>query len=548
MKNEIVMASIVAFTASFCILVIELVAGRIMAPYVGVSLYTWTSIIGVVLAGISLGAYLGGMIADRFPRRSTLGWLLFAAGLAAFTIAPLTDLAGKSDFLEGVTTLMVRILVLTSLVFFAPSLLLGMISPVVIKLAVKDLGKTGHIVGKISAFSTLGSILGTFSTGFFLIEAMGTRTILYSVGAILTLCAPVFGGLLSNRNGGGQRAVTLVCAILLPGSLAALWLCRETVARPLFLSENCFFYKESDYYTIMLHDSEHPRRGDDDEQAPLRSLILDHLTHSYTDMKNPYYMHYGYLKVCQELVAWRSSEDSEHRFLFIGGGGYTLPRYMDVAYPRAAIDVVEIDPWVTKVVERYLDVQSLRIHSANQDGRWFVRNCKTKYDFVFGDAFNDLSIPYHLTTREFNSLVKEALAPDGLFIALVIDNVQAGLFLPAYLATLQSVFGEKNVRLVIPNYAEVEDNLDLDLEKVGTISCLLVASPQTLDLEHFQTRLEAWKQNDGYEVRSRVVPAYQTERYLANRRGRTMVLTDDHVPVDNLIAPMFEERFGYQRH
>ena len=547
MKNETVMASIVAFTASFCILVIELVAGRIMAPYVGVSLYTWTSIIGVVLAGISLGAYLGGMLADRFPRQSTLGWLLFAAGLAAFTIAPLTDLAGSSEFLEGVTTLMVRILILTFLVFFVPALLLGMISPVVIKLAVKNLERTGHVVGKISAFSTLGSILGTFSTGFFLIEAMGTRTILYSVGAILTLCAPVFGGLFSGRNGAAHRAVTLLFAMLLPGSLALLWFCRDAVARPLFLSENTFFYKESDYYTITLHDGEHSQRGEED-QITLRSLVLDHLTHSYTDMNNPYYMHYGYLKVCQELVAWRSSEDSEHRFLFIGGGGYTLPRYMDEKYPHAAIDVVEIDPWVTKVVERYLDVQGRRIRSFNQDGRWFVRNCKTKYEFVFGDAFNDLSIPYHLTTREFNSLVKDVLAPDGLFIALVIDNVQSGQFLPAYFSTLQSVFGEPNVRLVIPNYAEVEDNVDLDLEKVGTISCLLVASPHPLDLEHFQACLDSWKQKDGYEAHSRVVPVQQTERYIAKRRGRTMVLTDNHVPVDNLIAPMFEERFGYQRH
>lgn len=546
MKNETVLASIVAFTASFCILVIELVAGRIMAPYVGVSLYTWTSIIGVVLAGISLGAYLGGMLADRFPRQSTLGWLLFAAGLAAFTIAPLTDLAGSSSFLEGVTTLMVRILVLTLLVFFAPSLLLGMISPVVIKLAVKNLEKTGHVVGKISAFSTLGSILGTFSTGFFFIEAMGTRTILYSVGVILTLCAPVFGGWLSGCNGAARRTVTWLFAILLPGSLALLWFCRDAVARPLFLSKETFFYKESDYYTLMLHDNEH--NGADDEQITLRSLVLDHLTHSYTDMNNPYYMHYGYLKVCQELVAWRSSEDSQSRFLFIGGGGYTLPRYMDEQYPNAEIDVVEIDPWVTKVVERYMDVQGRRIRSFNQDGRWFVRNCKTKYDFVFGDAFNDLSIPYHLTTREFNSLVKDVLAPDGLFIALVIDNVQSGQFLPAYFSTLQAVFGEGKVRLIIPNYAEVEDNLDLDLERVGTISCLLVASPQSLDLDHFQACLQSWNQKHAYEAHSRVVPGHQTERYLAKRNARTLVLTDNHVPVDNLIAPMFEERFGYQRH
>src|SRR4030042_3212391 len=167
MRREVIKANIIVFIASFCTLVIELVAGRIMAPYVGVSLYTWTSIIGVVLAGISIGAYLGGLIADRFPRPSTLGWLLLISGLGAFTISPLTNLVGGSEFH---TSLMVRILLMTTFIFFVPSCLLGMISPVAVKLALKNLEKTGNVVGKIYAFSTLGSILGTFATGIFLIS------------------------------------------------------------------------------------------------------------------------------------------------------------------------------------------------------------------------------------------------------------------------------------------------------------------------------------------------------------------------------------------
>jgi predicted membrane-bound spermidine synthase len=167
------------------------VAGRILAPFVGVSLYTWTSIIGVVLAGISIGAYLGGLIADRYPRPATLGWLLFLSCLGAFSISPLTNLIGSSEFQ---TSLMVRILLITSFIFFVPSCLLGMISPVVVKLTLNNLQKTGNIVGKIYAFSTLGSILGTFATGFFLISWMGTRTILLTQGILLIVCAPIFGG------------------------------------------------------------------------------------------------------------------------------------------------------------------------------------------------------------------------------------------------------------------------------------------------------------------------------------------------------------------
>ncbi|MCK7507535.1 MAG: fused MFS/spermidine synthase [Desulfobacterales bacterium] len=156
---NLVTAYAVTFIASFCTLVIEIVAGRILALYVGVSLYTWTSIIGVVLAGISIGAYVGGRIADRFPRRKTLGLLLLIPGFAALTIAPLTNLFGPLQFNMP---LMWRILLITTLIFFIPSCILGTISPVVVRLAIQDLEKVGHVVGKIYAFSTLGSIIGTF--------------------------------------------------------------------------------------------------------------------------------------------------------------------------------------------------------------------------------------------------------------------------------------------------------------------------------------------------------------------------------------------------
>src|SRR4030042_6316064 len=157
MQKQVIKANVVVFIASFCTLVIELVAGRIMAPYVGVSLYTWTSIIGGVLAGISIGAYLGGLLADRYPRPSTLGWLLLLSGLGALSISPLTNLIGEVSFH---TSLMIRILLITTIIFFVPSCLLGMISPVVVKLTLKNLQKTGNVVGKIYAFSTLGSIFG----------------------------------------------------------------------------------------------------------------------------------------------------------------------------------------------------------------------------------------------------------------------------------------------------------------------------------------------------------------------------------------------------
>ncbi len=213
MQRQVIKANVVVFIASFCTLVIELVAGRIMAPYVGVSLYTWTSIIGVVLAGISIGAYLGGRIADRYPHSSTLGWLLFLSGLGAFSISPLTNLVGGAQFH---TSLMTRILLITALIFFVPSCLLGMISPVVVKLTLNNLEKAGNVVGKIYAFSTLGSILGTFATGFYLISWMGTRSILLTMGIILVISAIIFGGFFRSKKALALLFLFLLLSFFLP--------------------------------------------------------------------------------------------------------------------------------------------------------------------------------------------------------------------------------------------------------------------------------------------------------------------------------------------
>src|SRR5512139_1283238 len=270
MRQEVIKAIFVVFIASFCTMVIELVAGRIMAPYVGVSLYTWTSIIGVVLAGISIGAYLGGRIADRSPRSSTLGWLLFLSGLGAFSISPLTNLIGGAPFH---TSLMTRILLITTLIFFIPSCLLGMISPVVVKLTLNNLEKTGNVVGKIYAFSTLGSILGTFATGFYLISWMGTRYILLTMGVILILSAFIFGGFFSSKKTFVLFFLFLFLSVLLPfvGLHVYATTHPEEFSFPtspiesikkMFsyafkfpLEEETYFFKESDYYTIKLKKS-----------------------------------------------------------------------------------------------------------------------------------------------------------------------------------------------------------------------------------------------------------------------------------------------------
>ena len=546
MYREVIKANIVVFIASFCTLVIELVAGRIMAPYVGVSLYTWTSIIGVVLAGISIGAYLGGLIADRYPRSSTLGWLLFFSGLGAFSISPLTNLIGGAQFQ---TSLMIRILLITTIIFFFPSCLLGMISPVVVKLTLNNLAKTGNVVGKIYAFSTLGSILGTFATGFFLISWMGTRHILLTMGIILILSALVFGGFLGRKKGLALFFIILSLILLIlplvalygyaaiyPGEISVSFSPIQSLKTAYGygfgspLDEETYFFKESDYYTIKLKRNTTRSGG-----APLESLVLDHLVHSYTDLNDPLYLEYEYIRIYEEVMRWQARKRGSIKALFLGGGGYTFPRFIEAKYPKAKIDVVEIDPEITRVVQDYLGVsKDSKIRSFNEDGRWFVMNCKEQgsYDFIIGDAFNDLSIPYHLTTKEFAMQLKRLLKPDGLLLANVIDSFKKGAFMPSYIRTLEEVFGKGNIHLL---------TLSSDYEHIGISTNVVLASPQRLDMDDFVRAVEG---EEGKEMTAHVMPQERLQQYLKERPS--VILTDDYVPVDNLIAPIFEERFGYR--
>lgn len=516
-------ASLVAFLSSFCLLVIEIVAGRVLAPYVGVSLYTWTSIIGVVLAGISGGAYAGGWLADRRPHDSTLGWLLLASGITSLLIAPAaTFFAGDSGILThlGIApTLLQRVVTLAFLLFFVPSFFLGMISPVTVKLAVRDLDTAGRVVGKIYAFSTLGSIAGTFTTGFYLIAAFGTRRTLTGVGVALIACALLFGGFFGKRGTRIARgAAMLIIAIAL--AYAGLWpgALPPPEQDPLFAREErgtgIIHSEESQYYTIAVE-----RTIRDDTGGVVHALHLDHLVHSYSDPDDPEYLEYGYLRIFNDVASSVLASRDVPRFLFIGGGGYTLPRLL--AQTDVDIDVVEIDPAVTRVAQRYFDLpRESSIRTIHDDARWFAMNVSDdaagSYDAIFIDAFNDLSVPYHLTTHEYTQLLQRMLRPGGALVANLVDDYERGRFLRSYVKTLQSVFGDRNVEVVL----ESEDDL-----ASGRSTFVVVASTSPFAFPN-----------------GSVLSKDVLRRYVG--RPGTMLLTDDHAPVDNMLAPLFTERFA----
>lgn len=516
---SLIEAYLITFITSFCILVVEIIAGRMLAPYVGVSLYTWTSIIGVVLSGISIGAFFGGRLADRIPEKKTVGRLLLISGIAVLLISPFINLVASYQFKMA---LMWRILLITTIVFFIPSCLLGMISPAIVRLSIKNLKEAGNVVGKIYAVSTVGSIVGTFTAGFFLISWAGTRNIILMLGAVLILTAAFSGYLFKTKK-------PAIAFLLFPSLL--LWGVYDAAFKP-SIRDDVYFYKESDYFTIKLVEM-----TGSDESTKLNAMILDNLLHSYVNLEDPLYLEYKYEKMYAEVLRWRYKKDAGFRTLTIGGGGYTFPRYMEVFYPNADIDVVEIDPEVTKTAYTYLGLpKKTKIQTYNMDGRLFVKNCRSSYDVIFIDVFNDLSLPYHLTTKEFGFQMKKILNDDGMVISNIVDDFTKGLFLPSYIKTLREVFGDKNVYLlaVSPNFKDI-----------GISTFIILAVNGNFKIGDFDSFLKDGKNKRVANAVSSMVPIDLMNKVIDGRHH--VLLSDDYAPVDNLLAPVFEERFGYNK-
>ena len=482
--TELAWPASLVFLTSGCLMVLELVASRIVAPYVGVSLYTWTSVIGVVLAGISLGNYAGGRMADRRGSARLLGIILVAGGLATFGALAIEP---ASRLTPAGWPFVVEIVVLVGSLFFLPAVLLGTVAPIVVKLAVSDLAKTGTTVGKIFAAGAAGSILGTFATGFVLIPSFGTHVIVWGVGMLLALTGMVL--LVRDR-----RLVLVAVAVLMVTASSA--------ARGYgLLTGPCD--RETSYYCIQVRDLVH--RGD-----PVHVLQLDRLVHSYTFPDHPTRLIYGYERFFADVAAYLVESDEQFRSLHIGGGGYTFPRYLEAVYADSEIDVIEIDPGVTRTAHDLLGLRvDSRIRSYNEDARVFLRRPVTqRYDLIVGDAFNDLAVPFHLTTREFNERVRAWLAVNGLYLVNLVDRPN-GEFVHAFAHTLGQTFPHVYVR---PH----SRSLPASQRTVSILIASLrpVALPGVIPLDQFFV-------DDSLHMNKRVT------------------LTDKFAPVDQMVSPLF---------
>lgn len=483
---------IVVFVANACIMILELVAGRIIAPQVGVSLYTWTSVIGVILAGMSLGNYLGGWLADRYASLRLLGTMFLLAGLTSLSILGMDQLAIADQVAWPIVA---EILLMIFTLFFIPAAVLGTISPIVVKLAMNDLARAGRTVGRISAFGTAGSIVGTFATGFWLVSWFGTYTIVWGVAVVLLGLGALF------YFAGHLKRAALATVVLVGASYVTVWLG--------WTQSPCL--RETNYFCITVKEKSV-------EGRTLRQLILDRLVHSYSSLDDPTELQYGYERTYAELVRYQASHGPALRTFFIGGGGYTFPRYVAAVYPDSQVDVAEIDPGVTDIAHAYLGLpRDGSVSTYSGDARVYLEGPVSEtYDIIFGDAFNDFSVPYHLTTVSFNERVRAWLAEDGLYVVNIIDGALRR-FLPAYVRTLYRTF---DYVYVVPN-AEGWRTVSRD-------TFVVVATDVPLDLSKFE---------EDSRILGGILSETETAELLAE--GRQVVLTDRYAPVEQMLAPVY---------
>ncbi len=402
-------------------MIYEIVGSRLLAPYIGASTYVWTSLIGVILAALSLGYWLGGKWADHKPEIKILAFVLFlAGGLVSLTIL-LHDLIlsviGKFHVGLEIKS------VIAALVLFAPaSVFLGFVTPYAVKLKMNSLSDSGKIVGRLYALSTVGSILGTFLAGFFLIPFIGSVRTLYFVGASLILLSILLVPFALSR-------LSLMIPILFGFGVLT------NEAKTYFLSKTLDFHDiDTEYSRVQVFNTTDTKTG-----RQIRALSIDPNFYQSKMFLDSDELASEYAKFYHLI---RHFKPDFQNTLLIGGAGYSFPKDYLKKYPEKQIDVVEIDAQMTEIAKKYFRLQeNSRLNIFHEDGRIFLNNSETnKYDAVLMDAFGSLfSVPFQLTTIEAVQNINRILKPDGVVI-FNIGGVVTGKFVQAELATYRKIF------------------------------------------------------------------------------------------------------------
>lgn len=483
------MLEVAVFICGGVLMIFELVGSRVLAPYLGTSVVIWTNLIGIILGSLSIGYYVGGKIADRNPRYFIFAALILVSGICIglttltydIVLSLLTRGMTKNIFLES--------LIATMILFSPASIFLGMVSPYAVKLKLKSISVSGETVGRLYALSTMGSIVGTFFGGIFLIGFMGTKNILLLLSVTLVLTSLIFVGKSDLKKKRIAAAFWLIAMIW--GTIGYMNSLPRMVVKDI----------DTAYNRIMIYDGKI-----DENNQPIRIMQLNNELSSAVFRQNddlvfPYARYY-------RLVSYFKPDVKTA--LMIGGGAYTYPKDYLKQFPKSTMDVVEIDPAVTALAKEYFNLKdNPRLHIFHEDGRIFLNRTNKRYDVIFGDAFKSKVPPHTLTTREAVSEMHEKLNDDGVVLVNLITAFEGerGRFLQAEYKTFQSVF--PHVYL----YAVAENQPTTKLQNIMLVA-LKSVTPQR------------FSSNDPK------LNKYLSRQWKKEVKSTLPILTDDFAPVE----------------
>jgi len=485
----------VSFYAGLGTMAFEMVLGRALVPYFGGTIYTWGALIAVFLLGMSFGFFIGGRLADRYPRLTLVGMLLAACG-AVIVCTPLYSQPLCLALLDGIEDVRVGALVASLAMAFLPALLFAAVSPVAVRLALIDVAHSGSTVGAMSALNTVGSILGTIGTSFFLVPVIGSRAIFYLLGAVTIACA---AGLLALKRGKARVAAPAVLALIAalvgaqPGAVRA----QVSVMAPDGVVEKV----ESEYNNVFVI-----------KQGQMLYMNFGYRGSQYVesvyDLLDRGALAARYTRYMTVAAAYAGRFE---RGAFVGLGGGRTASYLVDSFPQLGMEIAELDPEVIRLAKKYFGVkESERLKINAQDGRIFLTRSKNTYDAVFLDAYRGPFVPFHLLTKEYFEIIKKHLRPGGV----VAQNVEpTTMVLDSAIRTVGAVF--RNV----------------DTYEAGGNVVIIAYDGEPIPAAKLRGRAAALSKQ--HKLRYDLVELLAAKRDIKPQPGAKL-LTDDFAPVEML--------------
>lgn len=437
------MLEITVFICGAIGMILELIAARVLSPYVGSSNLIWTTIIGVMLISMSIGYWLGGKRADKDPNINNLSTTILLGALTT-SLIPIFETLLVKNFASISNNLVLIALVTSAIIFGIPSFVMATVSPFAVKLRDKEYSNVGEISGRTSSLSTIGSIFGTFLAGFFLIPTFGVRAIVFGTTVVLLILSIM---LYENKT----RKFYMLIAIFAIAIFAF-----QGLGKVIYDRENPDVIEDvdSEYSRILIKQVAA-------NDTTYKTMQVENGLESYIDEETgemgARYLYY-YDLADYYLKNFKST-------LMIGGAAYTYPTHYLDKYEDKTIDVSEIDEKMTELaVEQFnLDINNERLKVYHQDGRSFLNTTDNKYDVILIDAFKGENAPFELTTYEAMKNARNILNNNGMVITNIISSISGddSDFIKYEYSTYKKVFDDVKVFKVRDVNEETTQNLIL---------------------------------------------------------------------------------------